>query len=205
MRMRSSALLLALAACASPPLVESGPAWQRLFDGEHLAPWTSVSFGGEGSVSIQDGRMVLEPGGPLTGVITDPHLPLAYELRLSAVRLMGNDFFCGLTFPVRGKHLTLVLGGWGGAVCGLSSLDGQDAARNPTRTLRHFPNGIPVTVLLRVTEDRVTVDLNGEPFLATDLAGHELSLRAEMDPCVPLGFASFATRSALLSCEWRPL
>jgi hypothetical protein len=204
MNTRGTALLLSLAACASPP-IEHGAPWQSLFDGEHVAPWTSVSFGGEGTVSIQDGRMVLEPGGPLTGVITDPHLPMAYELRLSAVRLLGNDFFCGLTFPVRGKHLTLILGGWGGAVCGLSSLDGQDAARNPTRTLRHFPNGIPVTVLLRVTQDRVTVDLDGRHFLAADLGGHELSLRAEMDPCVPLGFASFATRAALLSCEWRPL
>jgi hypothetical protein len=164
-----------------------------------------VSFGGEGSVTVDQGRMVLEPGGPLTGVITDPGLPASYELRLSAVRLLGNDFFCGLTFPVRGRHLTLVLGGWGGAVCGLSSLDGLDAARNQTRTLRHFPNGVPVTVLLRVTPDRVTVDLNDAPFLAADLNGHELSLRAEMDPCVPLGFATFATRAALLSCAWRPL
>ena len=167
MSLRSGLWLALVAGCASPPL-EPGPAWHSLFDGQHLAPWTSVSFGGEGSVTVDQGRMVLEPGGPLTGVITDPGLPASYELRLSAVRLLGNDFFCGLTFPVRGRHLTLVLGGWGGAVCGLSSLDGLDAARNQTRTLRHFPNGVPVTVLLRVTPDRVTVDLNDAPFLAAD-------------------------------------
>ena len=47
-----------------------------------------------------------------------------YEIRFETRRIEGFDFFCGLTFPVGEKYLTLVLGGWDGNVVGLSCLDG---------------------------------------------------------------------------------
>jgi hypothetical protein len=193
--------LLCLDGCVTSP----ASTWQSLFSKASLAPWTPVIFGGDGTIHMQDGAMILEAGSPLTGVIAAPNLPREYELRLRAVRLQGNDFFCGLTFPVRGSHLTLVLGGWGGAVCGLSNLDDMDAAHNDTRRLRHFNNGVPVQVVLRVSDDRVEVDLDDKEFLRVPLADRTLLLRAEMRLCQPLGFASFATRSALLACDFRPL
>lgn len=153
----------------------------------------------------EGGVLVLEPGSPLTGVLLAADLPERYELEVCAARLQGNDFFCALTFPVAGAHLTLVLGGWGGTVCGLSNLDGLDAAHNDTRRLHHFETGVVQRVRLVVTPARVAVTLAGEPFLACDLRGRQLSLRAEMAPCRPLAVASYATRAAVASVRWRPL
>ena len=116
-----------------------------------------------------------------------------------------NDFFCGVTFPVGEQHLTLVLGGWGGAVCGLSSLDGQDAAHNETRWLMHCERDRPYQVAIRSTLERVEVRIDGELRCAVDLQGRRLSLRAEMEICRHLGFASFATRAAYWDLRWRPL
>ena len=45
---------------------------------------------------------------------------------------MGSDFFCGLTFPYKETHATLILGGWGGSLIGISSLDDFDASENET-------------------------------------------------------------------------
>jgi hypothetical protein len=209
-------LAVAFAGCAGPPPVPPpastpSPAaaaaepWRPLFDGSSLAHWTSIAFGGEGSVHVDGGRLILEPGSPLTGVLADQELPASYELDLLAARLMGNDFFCGLTFPVADAHLTLVLGGWGGAVCGLSSLDGLDAAHNDTRRLRAFARGAQTAIRVRVEPERVSVMLDGVPFLDCDLHGRALSLRAEMEPCSGLAIASYATRASIARCAWRPL
>ena len=48
------------------------------------------------------------------------------ELSLEAMRADGTDFSCGLTFPVGSSPCTLIVGGGGGSVVGLSSLDGPD-------------------------------------------------------------------------------
>ena len=55
-----------------------------------------------------------------------------YEVNLDAKRVAGNDFFCGITFPVGKRFCSLIVGGWGGATVGLSSIDGKDAAENET-------------------------------------------------------------------------
>jgi len=192
-----------LVACT---LAETRRSWRPLFDGSSMLGLYVTSFGGEGSVAVVDGQLVLEPGSPLTGVHLDQPLPASgYELEVTAARLDGHDFFCGLTFPVGREHLTLVLGGWGGTVCGISSLDGEDAAHNETRRLRHFETGRFYRVSLQVRPRTVQVAIDGEPFLAVALAARALSLRAEMEPCRPLGLACFQSRAAVRSLRWRPL
>jgi hypothetical protein len=204
------AALLALgAACAGPGApgdADAGAPFTPLFDGQSLEGFEVTDFGGQGRVHVEDGRLILEPGSPLTGVHRKEPLPARrYELRFRAARLLGNDFFCGVTFPVGEQHLTLVLGGWGGAVCGLSSLDDLDAARNETRWLMHCERDRPFDVAIRSLPDRVEVRIDGELRCAVDLRGRRLSLRAEMEPCRPLGLASFATRAAYWDLRWRPL
>ena len=78
---------------------------------------------------------MLDFGSSMTGVTYQgKDLPRTdYEIRLEAQRIDGTDFFCGLTFPVHDAHLSLIVGGWGGSLVGLSSLDGKDASRNETR------------------------------------------------------------------------
>ncbi|MGC6487187.1 MAG: DUF1080 domain-containing protein, partial [Planctomycetota bacterium] len=150
--------LFALCACATPPAPRP---WTELFDGASLAGWEVTNFGGEGAVEVVDGALELDYGSPLTGLTFTGAAPSgAYELELTAARVEGTDFFCGLTFPVRDAHLTLVLGGWGGSLCGLSNLDGEDAANNDTKRLFRFENGRDYRVLLRVRAHVVEVLLD---------------------------------------------
>jgi hypothetical protein len=194
---------LLAAACHGGPVASP---WIELFDGATLGGFVATQFGGEGEVTVRDGAIELGIGSPLTGVTWTGALPGGdYELEVVAARQTGSDFFCGLTFPVGEHHLTLVLGGWGGTVCGLSSLDGLDAAHNPTRTLRRFDSGRDYTARIGVRAESVVVHLDGQPFLSADLRGHGLSLRPEVELSRPLGCASFATAAAVRAVRWRPL
>ena len=112
---------------------------QRVFDGESLANWDITNFGTEGQVYVDDGEIVLGMGDGCSGITwTDDFPKLNYEVSLEAKRVMGNDFFCGLTFPVQEDFCSFIVGGWGGAVVGLSSIDGLDASENETRSLMGF-------------------------------------------------------------------
>ncbi|MGK0299181.1 MAG: hypothetical protein ACI89X_000042 [Planctomycetota bacterium] len=194
---------LLLAGCKT---TDPAATWTSLFDGESLTGWQATEFGGEGEITVADGAMHFEMGSPMTGVtLTGPPPTGSYEVEVTAARIEGNDFFCGLTFPVGEHHLTLVLGGWGGSISGLSSLDDDDASRNLTRKLKGFKSDLDYTTLVRVTDGSITVLLDGEPFTETPLAGKRLSLRPEVDLCRPFGIASFQTRTRIKTVRWRPL
>src|SRR5690606_8741925 len=71
-----------------------------LFDGNSLGQWTPTEFGGGAEVEVEDGCIILPQGNDMTGVTwTGDVVRMNYELSLEAKRVMGNDFFCGLTFP----------------------------------------------------------------------------------------------------------
>ena len=195
--------LLVLSACRVAP---AEPAWIELFDGRSLGGFQTTDFGGQGEVVVRDGRLQLGSGSPLTGVTWTGALPHGdYELELVGRRESGSDFFCGLTFPVGDAHLTLVLGGWGGSLCGLSSLDGNDAAHNNTRVLRSFQNGRDHTIRLSITPTRVAVAIDGDALLTADLRGHALGVRPEVQLSRPLGLASFATDASFTLLRWRSM
>ena len=106
---------------------------ESLFDGKTLGKWVSTNFGGEGEVRVEDGAITLDAGASLTGInYTGPVLKTNYEISLDAQRIQGTDFFCGLTVPVGDSYASLIVGGWGGSLCGISSIDDKDAARNDT-------------------------------------------------------------------------
>ncbi len=201
---RCTCLLLVLVSGSCGTVAREEP-WHDLFDGRTLGQFVVTDFGGQGEVVVQDGRVQLGMGSPLTGVTWSGALPpAAYDLEVTVARQLGSDFFCGLTFPVGDSHLTLVLGGWGGSVCGLSSFDGLDAAHNDTRTTRQFTTGRDYTVRVTVTAQRVLATLDGEPLLDTDLTGRRCGLRPEMLLNRPLGLASYATVASVRTCRWRP-
>jgi hypothetical protein len=176
-----------VSACATPP-------------GEVLAwdAWEEVVTGASGEVTHDGEALVLGAGGPLTAVRWTGVTPtVPYVLEFEATRVRGNDFFCGLTFPAGDGHLTLVLGGWGGALCGLSCLDGEDAATNGTASYRGFALGRAYRVRLEVGAERVRAWLDEEPLLDVTLAGRTCSLRTEVAACAPLGMASYQTIARL--------
>jgi hypothetical protein len=124
---------------------------------------------------------------------------------LEARRVEGHDFFCGLTFPVGEDPCSFIVGGWGGAIVGLSSIDGEDAANNATTLVRAFKTGQWYTVRVRVTPERIECFLDGERVVDQPRAGHTISIRESVEPSRPLGVASYCTVAELRNLRWRPV
>jgi hypothetical protein len=187
---------------------QGGPAgeWQSLFDGQSLGRWKPTQFGGEGEVSVVDGSIMLGQGGDLTGITWTGDVPTVnFEIELQAMRVVGGDFFCGLTFPVQSSHCSLIVGGWSGPVVGLSSLDGLDASENETNTLRRFESKQWYTIRVRVTGARIQAWIDDEAVVDVATAGRRISVRAELLDSRPLGIASWRTRAALRRIRLRTL
>lgn len=178
--------------------------WQSLFDGQKLGGWKQSEFGGAADVTVEDSRIVIGFCDGCNGVTwTDDFPKTDYELRLEAMRVDGNDFFCGLTFPVGDDPCSLIVGGWGGAVVGLSSIDGRDAARNETTKRIGFERGRWYAIRLRVAGGRIQAWIDEQPVVDLATAGRKISIRSEVTASKPLGIASWCTTAALRNIEWR--
>jgi hypothetical protein len=201
-------LLAVTAAAARPQTAQpADAAWQPLFDGKTLTGWQPGKFSGQGAVTVEDGRIVLDTGKSMTG-ITWAGTPLPatnYEITMQAMRVEGRDFFAGITFPVDGSFCSLILGGWGGSVVGLSSINGQDASENSTSQSIDFENGRWYSVRIRVTPAKIEAWLDERQIITQDLKGNKVDIRFEMEPSKPLGVASWKTRSALRDIRLRRL
>ena len=185
----------------------AGPAWRDLFDGKTLDGWRPSAFGGEGAVAVEDGSILISAGERLSGITsTRGDLPTAnYEIELEARRVDGTDFFVGLTFPVGEAHASLILGGWGGSVCGISSLDGEDANNNETRKVMRFKRGQWYKVRLRVEPRRIQTWVDEQPVIDVDITGKTIDIRPEIGLSKPLGLSTFATSGEVKSVRLREL
>jgi hypothetical protein len=183
------------------------PAWQPLFDGKTLTSWQPTKFGGEGAVRVENGQIVLERGRSLTGITwVGPDLPTTnYEITLQAMRVEGRDFFAGVTFPVAGSFCSLILGGWGGSVVGLSSINGMDASENQTSQSIEFEPGRWYTTRIRVTPAKIEAWLDERQIVDFELKGNTVDIRIEVDASRPLGVAAWQTKAALRDIRLRRL
>jgi hypothetical protein len=183
------------------------PQWRSLFDGKTLSGWKSTQFGANGEPEVKEGQIVLPAGDPLTGVNREkddvPHVN--YDVTFEAQRVEGNDFFVGFTFPVEKSNSSLILGGWAGSVCGISSIDHMDASENSTSSFRQFKKGQWYKVRVRVLKDRLEAWLDDEQIVDADIAGKKISTRVEVDASKPFGFCSYRTTAALRNIRLREL
>jgi hypothetical protein len=203
-----AAVLLGTVAMAQAP--EAGkvePAWQPLFDGKTLANWQATKFSGEGGVTVENGQVILGTGRPLTGITwSGAELPTTnYEIALQAMRVEGRDFFAGVTFPVADSFCSLILGGWGGTVIGLSSINGMDASENETSQSMEFESGRWYSIRVRVTPEKIQAWLDDRQIISQDLKGNKITTRSEVDPSQPLGVAAYRTKAALRDFRLRKL
>jgi hypothetical protein len=205
--MAASLFAIGVAAAAGPHTAQPDAGWQPLFDGKALTNWQSSQFSGAGPVTVEDGRIVLGAGKSMTGITwTGPALPTTnYEIALQAMRVEGRDFFAGVTFPVDRSFCSLILGGWGGSVIGLSSINSQDASENETSQSMEFENGRWYNVRVRVTPAKIEAWLDERQIIAQDLKGNRIDIRIEMERSKPLGVASWKTTSALRDLRLRRL
>ena len=180
--------------------------WTPLFDGTSLGEWKQSGFLNAGVAYAGDRKLIIPVGEVLSGITWTADFPkMGYEIRLEAMRAGGSDFFCGLTFPVNDSCASLILGGWGGTVCGISCLDGEDAANNETTTSTNFKNGIWYSVRLRVTKNKLEAWLQNEQIVDADTKDREIGVRIEVEESRPLGLATFQTTAALRNISWRKL
>ena len=185
---------------------ESEPSIIALFAGKSLDNWQVVDFGGQGKVAVRDGAMHLEQGNDMTGVRwTGPFVRTDYEITLEAMRVNGSDFFCALTFPVDANACSLVLGGWGGSICGISNIDYYDAANNQTTAFRTFENGQWYDVRVVVRPHRIKAWVDEEELVDVVIVGRNIDTRFEVDPCKPLGLATWQTHGAARNIWMRKL
>lgn len=185
----------------------------RLLEPRLLAHWHRADIPKGGDITVDKNDLVLSPGSPMTGARfrgwTAENLPLTdYEVTFEARRVEGQDFFAALTFPVRSLNAcaTLVLGGWGGALVGISSIDEQDASENSTRSEQHFVNGQWYSVRLQVTNEELKAWIDDRLVVNTSIKGRKISLRpGDIEQCAPFGFASYATKGEIKGLAVRRL
>lgn len=207
-RRRVGTMASLLLAASAGIAVGAGPeaVWRPLFDGVAIGDWKPTPFGGEGEITVADGAIRINAGTTLSGVTWGGEFPRqGYEVALEARRVEGDDFFCGLTFPVGDDACSLILGGWGGGVVGLSCLDGADASENPTTQYREFERGRWYDVVVRVTPERIECLLDGKPIIDEAVKGRRISVRHEVALSKPLGIATYATTGEARNIRWRPL
>jgi hypothetical protein len=190
------------------PVVTWGAEQERaLFDGKTLTGWKASGFETEGAVKVEapfragPGALVIEAGGTLSGVtwINGSELPrMNYEISLEAMKISGDDFFCGLTFPVGQAACSFIVGGWGGRVVGISSIDHADASENETTRGQEFADNKWYRIRVRVTAAKIEAWIDDEPMVDVELKGKIISLRpGDIQKSLPLGIATYMTKAAV--------
>lgn len=207
LRLTALAILLMFTAALAQAPAGDDVKWKPLFDGKTLKNWKSANFGGESEVTVEDGAIVMDRGSNMTGVTyTAGDFPKTnYEVALEGKRVNGIDFFCTTTFPVGDTHCSLVVGGWAGAVVGLSSIDGKDASENATRKNMGFDNNKWYKVKIRVTPERIVCWIDAEKVVDLETKGKKIGIRPECDLCRPFGIATWSSTGAVRDIRVRTL
>jgi hypothetical protein len=175
-----------------------------LFNGKDLSGWKVADMIEGGTVTVlPDGSVECGFGNPMTGIAyTNTPPRMNYELSLEVMRVQGMDFFAALTLPIETNGCTVIIGGWGGGLCGISSFDYMDASENPWSENLSFENERWYTLRVRVTPGVLQVSLDGTRYTARiefDSASR-FSLRpgSDIDKTAPLGLATYRTKA-----HWR--
>ena len=181
---------------------------RSLFDRQSLAGWKVIEendFKNHGPVAVVDGVIQIGKGKPAAGIKVSRDFPrINYEVVFEARRTEGNDFFCGVTFPIQDNYCSFIVGGWGGGVVGLSNIDTMAAVENDTTRYLEVKDNQWYTIRLRVTEQRVIAWIDGEEFANIEVAEHKFDIWWEQEPVRPFGIASWNTSAEVRNIRLLP-
>ncbi len=177
-----------------------------LFNGINLDGWEITNFGPQGPVYVSGGSVILGMGDGCTGITWKGPFPKNnYMVTLDAKRVSGNDFFCGMTFPVDSSFCSLIIGGWGGAVVGLSSINRIDASGNSTKKIMNFDTGKWYNICLIVKKDTIRASVDGKEVVDFAIGSNKLSVRPEVQLSRPFGITSWTTTAAIKNIRLKKL
>jgi hypothetical protein len=183
------------------------PEWKTLFDGKSLDGWKKSYDRGSGKIEVKDGAIVMGVGEKMTGVTYSKNdFPKTdYEVTFEGKRVEGRDFFATATFPVGDSFCSLVTGGWGGMVTGISSINGSDASENETTGSTEFKTGQWYKFRVRVTAKKIEAWIGDEKAVDVELKGRKVNTRIECEDCQPFGFCTWDTTGAVREIKVRKL
>jgi hypothetical protein len=193
---------------APPAATPSSEGWMAM---EKLGPnhWEAINGAADLGWDAESNVMRIGVGTDLNGVRWTGPSPVApYVVELEARRMSGNDFFCGLTFPVRTgtECVSLIVGGWGGSLVGISSIDGLDASENSTGSQHEFENQRWYRIRVEVGNERLQAWIDDRQVVDVDTEGRRLSLReGPIEYCAPWGLATWMTSAEVRGVRWRKL
>lgn len=169
--------------------------------------WKVTDYAGSGPIEIADGQMEIRMGEQLTGVAWNKALParMNYQVDLEAMKVDGSDFFCMLTIPYGESACSLVLGGWGGGVVGISSINGQDASANETTDYRRFEKGQWYKIQVKVTPDSIQAFLDNERIVNLMTQNRKLDIRFGVEEFLPFGIGTWQTTARYRNLKWTSL
>lgn len=173
-------------------------------------PWTAMKDQWErvsgGTMEVGE-ELSIGWGEGLTNVRWKGQVPAApFELEMKAKRVNGTDFFCAVTFPARGLEecVTLIVGGWGGGLVGISSINGKDASENEFQSIHTFETDVWYSIRLVRDGEKIMVWIDGEQLIDADTTGKTLSLRqGGIEECAPFGLATWQTAARIKEIRWR--
>jgi len=172
-----------------------------LFNGKDLTGWKVPDMTEGGKVRVlPNGVVECGFGNPMTGIAyTNKPPTMNYELSLEAMRVQGMDFFCALTIPIETNFCTIIIGGWGGGLCGISSVDYADASENQWCEGLNLQNEHWYTLRVRVTPGVLQVFLDKDLYTARvefdNSSRFSLRPGSDIDKTKPLGLATYRTRA----------
>jgi hypothetical protein len=186
----------------------AGPSLPRKWDllgSALLSQWQQSGIPDEGSMQVTANALTLPAGLPMTGCKFAAWQALGmpgtdYAIEYEAMRVDGDDIFGMCTFPVSSHsgHATFVIGGWGGTLTGISSIDFKDASENSTRAEQKFANGVWHHVRIEVRPEDIRAWVNGRPVVNVSIKGRQVGLRpGYIDHCLPFGFATWNTEGRI--------
>ena len=86
---------------------------------------------------------------------------------------------------------SLICGGWGGGLIGLSSINGNDASENETTGFHQFKNKKWYAFRVRVDKKHITVWIDDKETIQVERENNKFSLRGEVFKSKPVGYCVF--------------
>lgn len=179
--------------------------------GNELGDWKPLEAASQAKVSVKDGVLYLGSGDGVSGVVYTGkrEIPVVdYELTWEAMKIDGVDFFGAATFPVRDAKtcVTLINGGWGGGVTGISCIDEMSANENNTQSTIGYKDGQWYKFRVLVTAEMMVGYVDDKQIFKVLIKDKKVGLRSgDIELCAPFGFATYMTKGAVKNIQFRPI